>query len=351
MSDYNYLNARLRSLSKDLFAKEQYQDLLARPNAAEMRQFFLATPYRTEVSEFPGEELERAVSRNLHRQFRTLRRWAGIGALPGAGLEGGEPRGLIDLLFLRWDLHNIKTLLRAKRAGSGEQALRDALISAGEHSPVELEELAKTRTLREAVNLLLTWRAPFRSGVAQYEKTLAGEGPLAADFLLDSAYGRTVEASLPGGADENTERVRHMLAIEIDQKNVRTVFKLAETQEADRARAYFLQGGRLGAERLRDLVTSRTQEERVEKLRSTYLAPAVRSLGNTAPTAAQIEAAVERLFELEGVRSARENPLSIGVAIAYIARKVREAINLRIILKGKRFGFKREELEQELAYV
>lgn len=351
MSDYNYLNARIRSLAKDLLTKDHYQDLLSRPGAAEIRQFFLATPYRTEVSETQDETLVRAVSRNLHRQFRTLRRWAGTGAAAGSSPEGGEPRGLIDLLFLRWDLHNIRSLLRAKRGGAGERALADTLIAAGEHAPAELEELAKARDLREVVNLLLTWRAPFRSGLAQYEKTLADKGPLAADFLLDGAYGRTVEASLPGGADENTERVRFMLALEIDQKNVRTIFKLAESGDAERARPYLLEGGRLGAERLRELATSRTQEERLEKLRSTYLAPALRRLTAGTPTAAQLEAAVEHLYEQEGVRSARENPLSIGVAISYICRKVREAVNLRVILKGKRFGFRREELEQELAYV
>lgn len=346
MSDYNYLNARIRSLAKDLFTKAHFQELLGLDDTPARRQFFLSTAYRVEASEAAEHgssghvELERALVKNLHQQCRLLRKWA-----------GEEPGPLIEVLFLRWDLHNIKTLLRAKRSGGLEGSLLDALIPAGEYSPRDLEELAKARDLREAVNLLLTWRAPLRSAIAAYPKVLEDQGALAADFSLDSAYSQTLESLLPAGADENTQLLRHVLSMEVDQKNIRTILKLTRSGQGEQALDYLLDGGRLGSNRLRDLVLARTQEEQLEKLKVTYLAPALQHLVGAQVTLAQIEAALDRFIERESVRSQRENPLSIGVFMAYLARKVREVINLRLILKSSRFGFGRELVEKELAYV
>ncbi|MFH1858591.1 MAG: V-type ATPase subunit [Candidatus Omnitrophota bacterium] len=345
MSDYNYLNARIKALKKNLFPKGKMDELLSLHDFEAIKRFFLESPYKTSVSESlaqnPGEVgLEQGLSRHIHKTFQDILEWA-----------GEEVQSLLEIFLRRYDLHNIKTLLRGKNGKVPAEAIFESLIPVGRFGPEELKELSRQPLLRDTLALLSDWYKPLkqvlRRGLVSLRQEPADLQPLEAE--LDRYYYKGMLDSLSEEETEDALLVKKYIQMELDMTNVLTVMRLGDVPRTTLSK-YILEGGSLGKAFLFSISGKLRPAEWVQKFDVTYLAHAVRAW--------KFEEGLtdlERRFELSLLKDAqrmeRADPLSVGVAISYCSLLSHELKRLRMILHGKRFVVDEARLREELLLV
>jgi V/A-type H+-transporting ATPase subunit C len=245
---------------------------------------------------------------------------------------------LIALLLRRYDLANLKAIVRARHAGRGAEDVLAAVLPAGDLSAKTLRGMAESADLAAAGQVLALSGHPlaeaFRKGVAAYADD---HDLLAFEIALDRAFyaGWSADAErLPA-----PEGFRAYVAAEVDATNVRTALKLRG--RAVEAARFFVAGGRL--------VSAATFTELVSQPVGTPL-PALRgpfaALADAA-TPGEVDARLRAV--LDGLaRRLGGDPLDIGLVADYLRRKEQETARLRLIARGVFYGVPREALAKEL---
>ena len=133
---YAYITGRVRAMKTKLIPAEMYPRMM-NMEMSEIARYLEETQYKEEIDalakDYSGVDLiEHATFDNMAKTFRKL-----------AEVSIDEPSFLILEYLRRWDVWNIKTLLRGKFSGASDTEIMKYLVPAGELSPEHLEELAK----------------------------------------------------------------------------------------------------------------------------------------------------------------------------------------------------------------
>ena len=330
---YGYLNARVRGLRAQLLPAGFLTDQLDASGFAGFASALAQTSYGRDLDEAQSEGAEglAAVDAALASGFvRTTR------AL--LGYAEGAPRDLIALLLRRYDLANLKAIVRASHADRGAEDVLAAVLPAGALTAKTLRGMAEAADLAAAGQVLALSGHPlaeaFRKGVAAYasERDL-----LAFEIELDRAFyaGWSADAArLPA-----PEGFRAYVAAEVDATNVRTALKL-RGRAVESAR-FFVAGGRLvSAATFTELVTQPVGTP-LPALRGPFAALA------DASTPGEVDGRLRTV--LDGLaRRLGTDPLDIGLVADYLRRKEQETARLRLIARGTFYGVPREALVKEL---
>ncbi len=332
-SDFGYINARVRGLKAKLLGDEFYAAAMGDANFSAFLTSFSQTAYGKEVDEAQaryGSDLrtvDEALARNFYTEMRSL-----------LNVADGLPEKLLQVLLLRYDLGNLKTIARAKGAGREAEEIIAALLPAGDLKPAVLEAIAQAPDLGTAAGLVATTGNPLASAFNRAVTKFSSDGDLyELELALDQAYYRIISES--SKRDRFPADFTRYIQREIDATNVRTALKLRGSSETPNAEDLFIKGGK-------------------EVQRSTFdalLAGDTQALANT--SFAEVGEA-ESLSRAEGVlrtsldRSARklafQNPLGVGVVLYFLRLKETETAKLRLLARGKFYGVPRQQLEKEL---
>jgi V/A-type H+-transporting ATPase subunit C len=341
--DFPYINARVRAMRSRLLASAQLEELLASPTPASLLQALTSTPYGGDLQEalvrYEGvRAVDEALARNFQRTTRTILQFA-----------DGQPRTLIEVLLLRWDLANLRAIVRGKHAGRSGDDVVEVLLPAGTLSEVVLKEMAAQPDMRALAGTLDAVGHPFAlplaHGVAEY---MASKDLAALELHLDRAY---IEEGLghAGSKGSDADVLAEIIRFEIDAANVKTALKLARAGDLDAARRirYFIAGGASVDEGLfLALSSAHTQTQAWDTLRIRHFP--VRELPSDPVT-------FERQLDLSTARTLagyyRGNPLGLDIVIGYLAMKAAEVANLRLIARGKFLGLPRELVRREMLLV
>ncbi len=342
MPDFPYINARVRAMHSRLLDSSRLEELLALPTLEAFVQALGQTPYGPQLQEALTRHsglraVDEALARNFHQTTTRILSFA-----------DGRARDLIEVVLMRWDVANLRALLRGKHVGRSADDIRDALLPAGSLSEVALKELAAAPDVPGVVGALSAQEHPLApalaEGLGEYRERgdlLALEQRLARFY---AAYGLRRAA----GRGHSAAVLRRVLQAEIDATNVKTALKLQQATLApeDRLR-FFIPGGRLVDDRLfLALADPATAAQGLYGLRLQGF-----------PVRGPVEdlAAFERDLDLALIRAQaglyRGDPLEIDVVIGYLAQKYNEVVNLRLIARGKALGIPRERVRREMVGV
>jgi V/A-type H+-transporting ATPase subunit C len=341
-SNYEYVNARVRSRRASLFDDDDYRKLV-RMGTGEIARYMEETEYEAEMnrlaSRYSGVDLiEYALNQNLAKHFEDLLRWS-----------EGRLYDYVARYLRKFDAWNVKTALRGVYTDASASDVEDDFIRAGEFSGALLDKLVEADSVEEAVEVLeeTIFGDPLRAAMDDYEDT----GLLVPlENAVDRTFYETLIEGLPANPNRPTELYVQFLRAEIDFRNVRNALRLARTATDMDPAEYFIEGGRLfDREELRGLVADEAQL--VEHIReSTYgddLADALRVLED-AETLIGFEHALEvALLEYAGTLSNRY-PLSVTPVLSYVLAKEREVENVRAIARGREADLSPEEIQEEL---
>ena len=349
--DYGYINARMRGMKSRLLSHRALDDLILKPDLESLIADLENTPYRDDIIEAKGRSvgivcIETALRQNFIRTFRKIQDFS---------KQGPEAAQYIGIFLHRWDVQNIKTILRGKNIHATTDEILECLVPAGELDEVTLKELLRQPDVRAVIDLLATWKIryakPLTASFAEFGKT---RDLAILECALDRFYYTDALAAV-SAPTYNNNLIRNLLAFEIDVVNVRTVLRMVRdhVDPAD-AERYLVGGGKEFDERkLRHLLSLRTIDEVVNALVATryrFLASVPESAIRTQKISV-IEKELERFLIRKGVGAFLLDPLSVGSVIGYFWAKYNEITNIRIISRCKTADFPVEHLKEELVYV
>jgi vacuolar-type H+-ATPase subunit C/Vma6 len=350
MSDYDYLNARIKGMHSNLLSREFYEQILASPGMDPFVDALLSSPYSPHIRE--ALERDRSVSgiewglrRNLFDTFEKVRY-----------LATSKPRRLLSIQFRKWDMQNIIAIIRGKAASLLPEETLTGVFPAGELSDVELEELAAEDNVKAIIDALTVWNFPLAFELLEFTKTLSGELNCA---FMESKFMRIFFAWAQESLaieDEDHRLLRNHFRNEIDLVNIKSVLWAVSQKEAGRRPEPVIPipGGCLTARILTRIEQSSSLEMSFEILAETYFRRAI-DRGILVFGESRRLSVMERFLEIEvaekGCKMFRADPLGIGVPMGYIWRKYNEFMNLRILLRDNSFGKPAPAIREELFFV
>ncbi|UIP00741.1 V-type ATP synthase subunit C [Halobaculum sp. CBA1158] len=343
-SNPEYVTARVRSRRAGLFEEDDYRKLV-RMSPAEIARFMEeSSAYEEEInalgSRFSGVDLiEYSLNASLAEDFEDILSWC-----------EGKLYGHVARYLRKFDVWNVKTVLRGVYADTEREAVADDLIRAGEFDERLLERLLDAGSIEEVVEVLerTVFGDPLADALDDYESS----GVLVPlENAVDRAYYDLLRTDDLTG--EALSEYREFLEAEIDFRNAINTLRLARSGTDINPSEYFIEGGVLFSAAELSQLASNT-DELVERIReSRYgerLSDAVAELED-AESLIGFEHALEAALLEYADSLGLVHPLSVTPVVSYVLAKEREVDNIRAIARGKEAGLGPEEIEQELVII
>jgi V/A-type H+-transporting ATPase subunit C len=348
LKDYAYSNARVKAMSGHLLDALKFDSLLAAPDLNRFLSELDDTVYGPYIEEAVIEglrptQIDRAFNRNMVKEFTKIRNFF-----------EGRPHELVRDLLARWDLYNLKTILRGKQALIPNSEIIRALMPMGDLDEVVLEEIVNQPDFRASVDAIVmfghNWRIKYGSAINSRLREYYHDHDLAVlELAMDRLHFEEV-SRLAEGNDSSSLKVSKMIKLEIDAINLVTLLRLSGLDMSrDQLKDYYLPGGDMQFTQFNKLAASKDEDAVVQSMTSgpyrPILARAMGDLDEKGYSVFQDE--LERYMIRCAVRL-DDNPLDIGVIIKYMWRKYMEIANLRVIMRGKSIGMIESQIRKEM---
>lgn len=336
---YAYATARVRVRMSKLLEDADYEKLV-NMEVPQITRYLQDTQYEEEIDElgtrYSGATLlEYSLSLNLANRFSSL-----------IDMATGDLKDDIVAYLRRYDVKNLKTLIRGKTYGAEGDEVRENLVPAGDMSQDRLYALEKM-PLRDMLTDLKDTRywPALEPLAAAYEETgeVDRETLSRAENALDTVYYEDLLSRLGPKQTPFSRLVRS----EIDYVNVQTILRLKADPHArglpDEVESLIIEGGTevRGAllERLADAPD-------VDSLIETLREEGPWDLPEDLETVSEVGSFVKDRTVEETEAKANRDPLSIAPIIAYILLKQREVDRVRTIARGKEAGMSADEIRE-----
>lgn len=346
-SNPEYVTARIRARRAALFEEDDYRKLV-RMGPGGIARFMEESEYEREINALGARHsgvdlIEYALTQNLAKHFHDILGWA-----------DGRLHELIARYLRRYDVWNIKTVIRGVYTDSTPEEIETDLILAGELSASRLETMAAADDLREVIDHLdgTQYYDPLVEAYEAYEEQ-AVLVPL--ENALDLTFYSNLLGDLPVSEPYEGPMGKYVefLQAEIDFRNIRNALRLARSGADIDPTEYVIEGGRLFTGRdLARLATAPDELETAirESIYGSELEEPLDALAE-ADSLIAFEHALDIVLLAYTERLGNIYPVSITTILSYILAKEREVDNIRAIARGKEAGLDETQIEQELVIV
>lgn len=315
-TDYLFLSARIRAMERQLLTSQRLEQLLQAPTAEDCARLLAEWGYAP-VQDEPS--LQESLRRQRQNVFADVSRF-----MP-------EPE-LLDVFRLKYDYHNIKTLLKAPAEA------KRLLIDAG---TIPAEDMRR----RFAESGGWAFLPPDMAAAAQEaQRVLAETGSArSSDCILDRAY----FARLQGLADDSRlPYLRAYVRAMIDAANLRSLVRAQRLgMDAGFLQQVLFPGGSVTPETIR----ADAGGGAAALWRSTAFAQAAEK-GDEAARSGSLTAFEKACDDavLRAAGEARRVPFGVEVALGYLAAKESEWTAVRTVLSGRMAGVSPDALRERL---
>lgn len=348
--DYGYVNARVRGMKSRLMDQSALEEMIMQPDIPSLIALLEKTPYRDDITEAKIQYsgvlcIEQALRKNFTRTFRRILEF----------VRGTEAEQYIRIFLHRWDVQNIKSILRGKNIHVTSDEIRDCLVPAGELDEITLSELIKQPDIRAVIDLLATWGIGYARPLTASFSEFHEKGDLGIlECALDKYYYLDALETVRKPS-YNNDLIAGLLRTEIDIVNIKTVLRMIRDRvDDDVAAGFLIEGGKaLDTEALREILATRAIDKAVAALENTPYHFLSEVQGGAAPDLkiSAFEKKLEKFLTMKGVWAFHFDPLSVASVIGYFWAKYNEITNIRIISRCKTSDLSEETLREELTYV
>jgi V/A-type H+-transporting ATPase subunit C len=332
---YAYITGRVRAMKTKLIPAEMYPRMQSM-DASEIARYLEETQYKDEIDalskDYSGTELiEHATFANLAKTYRKL-----------LDVSIDEPQFLILEYLRRWDIWNIKTVIRGKFYGATDAEIMKYLVPAGELDAEFLDGLTKKGTVQEVISAFEG--TDYSSALAQYD----GKNLASLENALDKLYYFRMERAVGGTLSVGGGLLLKYVRREIDIRNLTTLFRMNKAGvDAAIIQENLIPGGKLHEE-----LSRMAGQPFGEFLRGLEGYPFWSSISDIATADLDAMSRIEARLRAYLVRYAwalsNYHPLSILPVLGYMVSKDTEVSNIRKIVRGKEAGLPAELIEEQV---
>ncbi len=321
---YAYLHGRTSVLATRLFSPSQLQNLIQLPlgQEGELLQAAGITGFQPgEPTVSPRSREQRLITVLLDDLVILARALSGVG------------RGFLLYWANRFELSNLKTILRGKLNGQDANTIGDQLVDMGPFARLPIEELLRAEDVAEMLRQLEG--TPF-ADIARQARRIFEERhePFALDAAIDRQYFAGLAHRARGAEDAASGELRALVGNIIDRVNLVWLLRYRFAYGLSPAETYYLlipSTFRLGSRELLALSQLVGFEEAIARLPPPF-AGWLAGAGNTSDVTHVLERESWRLAESVLRRSA----FNLGRAFAYLMLRERDLRWVRVAIKGKR---------------
>ncbi len=326
MTAHAYLNTRISLLAGRLLPAQAWEDLLGQPVAANH-----ALLERHDLADMVDESSESAAKTPEQRMVTLLLRDILILARALAGRE----RDFILYWLHRFELANIKAIIRGKMAGRPAADIRAGLMEMGSLARLPLEDMLHTEDVAELLRALET--TPY-SDIARAARQTYQEQHN--QFALDATFDHRYYAGLASRAhaleNDAAQRFRSLMAAQIDRINLVWLLRYRFTYQLGPAQVYYLlipSRYRLSSARLRALAQLPAPDAVLRALPPPYAA-----LVADAATFSEVRQSLTRYALALASKIVRRFEEPLARTFAYLLLREQDLRRLRAIVRGQSLG-------------
>ncbi len=341
MTDYSYINARIRGMKGRLFGLSEYEELIKMHDLPSVVLFLSDSDYGRFIvsAEKAGvNEAEEALRRDISDTFKKIYE-----------IADDKIKRLLGILLGRWDVYNIKTILRGRHINKTPEDIMPLLIATGVFSESLLKELCLQVDVKGIADALITWRSPYgyviQEGIKEYKES---DDISSIELRLDKFF-YTDSLKRLNKNREADYYVYTMLSYQIDMLNVITSLRMLKEERLKIYSAqYFIEGGDAFSKELYQKVISEKGFEAGLRLLNTikfrrrfrFTEEVFWGITDLSEMERRLETGVLK----NAISLSLKDPLNISLIIGYIWKKINEVINLRLILRGKQVQIPEQRL-------
>ncbi len=348
--DYEYIGARIRGMKSRLLERKELEALGAKMDINSFVDELENTPYRQDLEDASVKYIglacvEDALRRNLSKTFRLILSF----------VKGEDAETLINIFLNKWDIQNIKTILRGKNIQEVPEEIAESLAPAGALSDATLTEMIKQPDVKAVIDLLATWGIEYSRPLTQHFKEFSETRDLVVlEYALDKFYyNHALDAVAGDSYDEGI--IRGIVRTEIDVTNIKNVLRIIRDKvELEDPQYYFISGGKeLNVDKLSALSKARTMDGVTKQLAGTSYAFLAQLPDQyiTAEKISPFEKELDKFLLQKALSLFSGDPLSLALVIGYLWAKLNEITNIRIIAMCKSEYVPEKEVMEELVFV
>ena len=348
--EYEYVGARIRAMKSRLLERKALEDLAVKLDIDAVISELERTPYREDIEDASVQHsgiacVEEALRRNLGKTFRLIFGF----------VKGEDAETCIKIFLNKWDIQNIKTILRGKNIHEVAAEISESLAPAGALDDAILAELIKQPDVKAVIDLLATWGVeyarPLTHHFTEYSET---RDLVVLEYALDKFY-YDHALNVVAGLSYDEGIIRGMLRTEIDVTNIKRILRIIRDKvEPEDTRYYFIPGGKeLDVDKLIASSKTRTIDGILKQLAGTsydFLADVPDEYVKTEKISA-FEKELDAFLLQKALSMFSGDPLSLALVVAYLWAKFNEITNIRIIAMCKTEYVPEKEVMEELVFV
>jgi V/A-type H+-transporting ATPase subunit C len=357
MSEFDYGNARLRARKARLLPRRTLEGLAEAGSLQGLLTALTNTVYRQAVEaalvRLTGmDALAEALRHDLVATLGNVRRFF-----------AGRAGELAALTLRRYDLHNVKTVLRGLARHIPANEILASTLPVGDLGLADLTQLAGVADFRMAIDLLATWRTPLAQPLLELRARRPGADVPEMELALDRWHVHSA-LEVARAANEEGRPLLQALMLEADAANILTALRLIGVPEkaailrqrfgTEDVTALFVGPGHVPFALLAQVAHQASIAQAVQILAQTpygaLLAQALESYTSSGRLSAFERALAQRQLQHAASLIAHDT-LGIGVLLGYVALKTNEVANLRVIAQGLWLGHKPDRIRAELMFV
>ena len=340
---YIYVCTRMRVRKAKLLPKDEYMRML-NMSIPEITRFIEESQYKQEIDElattFKGINLiEIGLSWNLAKEYQKIQ-----------DITPGSLKQFTQAYLRRWDIQNVLSILRGKMQGVSTGKIKEILIPAGSLDIKDLDRLLAEESNDRIIDLLKGHRmyAVLAQGYPAAKES--GSFSELENDLYKQFYAEIIRDARSGGIAGGDKFLAY-IRLEIDIKNVKTLFRLRADAFEEDAKDLFVSGGTLAANDFATLNTIKDQNEFIDSLKAHVKTESLLTLleelkGQKSVRDIEVRLTRVQLEQME--RMSKRNPFSIHPVLVYLEKKKYEVFNLRALARGKESKLPSEKIAEYL---
>jgi V/A-type H+-transporting ATPase subunit C len=336
---YPYTYVRVMAMKGMLYTKQDYDKLL-KMQGSEIAAYLEDSDYKEDVlalgKEYAGYTLaERALYANIIRCFQKLQK-----------ICSPDMNYLIRAYLLRYDVYNLKTILRGKAAGQSIAEIQHLLLPSGILTQEKLHALLTQDSLASILKKAGFSPASSHDALVFYEKE---KSLLALENYLDQEYYHFLFTFFQHLSGEH-QLFKEFFQAELDVLNIKLLLRLKRAGQQQHMDSLFFTGGsRFSVAKLRALAAQDLSHS-IKYLQTTHFKPlVVKHLRNLEELNINgFEISLDLWLLKKSTLLLHQFPLSVDTLLGYMFAKEIEMRNLRVLIKGKQLGLEEEFLAAQL---
>lgn len=267
----------------------------------------------------------------------------------------GDSLEMVNMIFRRLDLLNIKAILRGLSHEAHIEDVTDSFSPLGTIQPPILMQIAKSKDVYEAISRIVVYQLPVAQPLMELKMKHQQLNSAEIELTLEKWYFKQINQEL-SGTSEDIRILKEYYAIEADIVNLNNLLRFVNSPEGFEKlggdiQSFLIQPGNITLQTLLSLAKASSVEQAVQGLIRTkygkYLQKALICYRDTM-FLSEFENQM-RMYALNWLgRLPKLYPLGIGVPLGYEALKKSEIRNLRWIAKGIQSGFEPAYIKDNL---